>query len=703
MEPNPFYVQLQVDGVWTTYPTYAMDGYRVKVGPDTENGVAPSVIECALANDDLSLDPERAESPLYGKIGRNTPIRARQGGWIMTYAETSSWVPIETIDHVPGAQQGKAQVNVTAEGPLRRLQRWTDPIDSAMVTQILSYGSDLLGYWPIEDPAGALQISQRAPRGTAATYGGQITLAGVDGPAGSSPIAQLGLTGSITGGFARSSATAGYQISWVVQLDDVPADATYLPLIYWRDSQGKSWWINANNSAFQIECVDKFGATLISHAVGNGGTVLTTPTRFRVKITLHTSPADGDSDVELGWYSQDSPILFGTTTELPDHPGTPTSFTVKGNAHLDGGGVGHVFATTDLTRDLVSGYDAVQAFNAYNRETAGARWLRLLEQAGFTCYLNGSAADTPPMGRQTPGRLLDLLQECVATAAGIMYDTQADLAISMRTYGNLINQTPEIELEYGVHLVPPLRRATDDQGVINDVTIENADGSRARAEQATGILSVLPPPSGVGRYQGGTDIPVNYADPWRITNRAIYELRKGTLSRPRYPKITINVGANPELRDLVPLLRPGDVVSVAGVEPDPVLVRILSIEQTGGAVEDIVTLNCLPAEPYMVAVADSGDRVGSSSTTVAAAATSSSTSLAIATPYWHERWSTSAGAHDIVVAGERMTVTAVTAAAWSSGAWRQTMTVTRSVNGVVKAQPAGGSVQIYDVKRVGLA
>jgi hypothetical protein len=55
-------------------------------------------------------------------------------------------------------------------------------------------------------------------------------------------------------------------------------------------------------------------------------------------------------------------------------------------------------------------------------------------------------------------------------------------------------------------------------------------------------------------------------------------------------------------------------------------------------------------------------------------------------------WTTSAGdfPFDVVVSGERMTVTNITGASSP-----QTFTITRSVNGVVKAQSAGADVRLF--------
>jgi hypothetical protein len=54
-------------------------------------------------------------------------------------------------------------------------------------------------------------------------------------------------------------------------------------------------------------------------------------------------------------------------------------------------------------------------------------------------------------------------------------------------------------------------------------------------------------------------------------------------------------------------------------------------------------------------------------------------------------WDTTASGFDIGVAGERMTVTAI-----SGSSSPQAFTVTRSVNGVVKAQSSGAPVALWN-------
>lgn len=693
--------QLYIDGVWTTYPGLSADGWQVQIGPDVETGYRPNKIAFTFNNDGLDLDPDRASSTLYGKIGLNTKTRVRLNSLTLTQAEASSWQPERSPDHVSGANRGRAATLLQAEGLIHRLDKWSDPIDSAMTHQIKSYGDDLLGYWPCEDASGSLQLNQAAPRGSAGTWSGTVRLAAGDGPGGAGPVAELGSDATIRGTFGRTTLT-GYQVCFSATLDAAPSAATYDPIFGWRDTFGRLWWINISNANLQVECMDDTGTLVVSHAVSYGSMDFTVPTRFRVKNTA----SGGSTTVEFAWYQLDASAVFGTTTSLAALPGAPSGWWVEGNPYTDGMAFSHVFAVTDTSLDLTGGYDESRAFNGYPGEPAARRWFRHMNEAGLQSYIDGDVDDSPPMGRQKPATLLNSLKTCVVTDGGLMYDEPLDIALTLRTYREMVRRTPVLALVRDGALgtvKPPLRRAADDQGAANDVTLENADGTKARVVLESGPRSVQPPPDGIGRYKTGSDLPINYLTATRVQWRANWEMRKGTLNRPRYLKVVVDLEAHPTLANTVTGMRPGDWITIEGEEPDLITLRVISIEHTGNATAHTVTFNCLPAEPYQVAIFDDADsRLSSSSTTLASGVAAGVTTLPITTPYRREIWTTKAASipHPIMVSGERMTVTAVSAAS-GSGPFTQDLTVTRAENGVSKALAAGARVTAADPKVFG--
>jgi hypothetical protein len=78
---------------------------------------------------------------------------------------------------------------------------------------------------------------------------------------------------------------------------------------------------------------------------------------------------------------------------------------------------------------------------------------------------------------------------------------------------------------------------------------------------------------------------------------------------------------------------------------------------------------------------------------------SSATSLSFVTASGYPIWTTSAGdfPFDVMIAGERCTVTNITGSVSPQAA-----TVARSVNGVVKAHASGASVNVYPPPVTGL-
>ena len=121
------------------------------------------------------------------------------------------------------------------------------------------------------------------------------------------------------------------------------------------------------------------------------------------------------------------------------------------------------------------------------------------------------------------------------------------------------------------------------------------------------------------------------------------------------------------------------------------------VEQVAQGFTEVITtfeqrigVNCSPARPYDIAVFDDpGSRYSSDGTTTAEALDTTETGVDVSTPVGPV-WSISDGAFDILIGGERMTVTAISGAGSA-----QTFTVTRSVNGVVKTHLTGMAVDLY--------
>jgi hypothetical protein len=561
-----------------------------------------------------------------------------------------------------------------------------------MRRQIGSYAS-LSGYWPLEDPSGALTLAQTVTGVRSGSFSGTVSLAADPGAGGSDKTLTIGGDGQISGVF-RTPAGNGYQVCWSTQLDTAPAGATYGTLFSFTDTLGRTYFMQANATTHRFIVLDADGNTLDSTVIGT--VPLTEWTRYRIRVTVSGSTVT----YEPAWYTQDASTAWGvTSTFAGTATGRPKTWATAGNTVSNGAAYGHVFAVTDTALDLLSG-DARRAFDGYLGERAAVRYSRLMGELGLTGYTGGTAGKSAPMGRQKPGKILDLLTECQVTDGGLIYDEPTDIALMFRVNSNLINQTPVLNLTYGVDVAAPLRKTVDDVGVANDITLTNWDGSQVRVERTAGRLSTAPPPAGVGRYKKPLD--ASLADVSQLDDRANWELANGTIDRPRYQAVVVDLLAFPGYRPAVTAMRPGDLITLTGLEPDPVTLRVMTIERAGDAVRDTATFTCLPADVWLTGIYDNTvRRADSRSTTLGGAVTSSATALTFSTTDQGDVWSTTSVPYDVVIAGQRNRVTVMTAPS-GAGPYLQTATVTRAVNGVPKALAAGEPIHVYQPARYAL-
>jgi hypothetical protein len=290
----------------------------------------------------------------------------------------------------------------------------------------------------------------------------------------------------------------------------------------------------------------------------------------------------------------------------------------------------------------------------------------------------GTASATVPMGRQKPDTLLNMLEECARTDDALIYDDPSGVSLVFRTRRHRQAQAVALALTKTTNVAPPLVALFDDSEIVNDVTITNYNGSEARAQLIAGTVSVLPPPAGVGRYR--KSVPVRQRWDETLDDRASWELNKGTIDRRRYKRITVDLLSNPSLIATIAAMRPGDLITLAGADPDTVRLHVLSYEWTIQGFPITVVLNCVPADIWSIGIYDdAGSAYDSGSTILVGSMTTSATSVKISSAP-SEVWSTTAPPFDVSVTGERMTVTAMGAA---------TTDATLSANGFESGTAAG--------------
>ncbi len=368
----------------------------------------------------------------------------------------------------------------------------------------------------------------------------------------------------------------------------------------------------------------------------------------------------------------------------------------------------HVAFWADNTAaNLPLAQDYADAAFAYAGETAIDRITRVATDGDVPLITVGTAAESMPMGPQFTETRLEQIRDVESTDMGILVEQRDTMGLVYLARTSLYNQTAQFSLNYAAQqVIEPLEPVDDDQLTRNDVTATRREAGSDRYTIDSGPLGTPDPPDGVGRYT--TDLTVNPETDGFLKGLAAWVANIGTLDEARWPAVTVNLNNPkilPALRALILAADVGDLFTITGMQKvfiyDSVNLIIVGYSETITPFAHIVTFNCMPADPFTVGAwstsASSGTfRWDTGGSTLSSSATSTATSLSVATAAGNVLWTTDSNAFplDVNVAGERVRVTNITGASSP-----QTFTVTRSINGVIKAQPVGGDVRLFDTPR----
>lgn len=325
-------------------------------------------------------------------------------------------------------------------------------------------------------------------------------------------------------------------------------------------------------------------------------------------------------------------------------------------------------------------------------EKAGRRIERLCGLAGVQFEYSGDLDLTTPMGPQPTDTLVKLLQECAQTDLGTLYEPRGAIGLGYKTLKTITNQTAVLELDYaGKQVAEPFVPIFDDAPTANDIKVKQRYGDEYRTEKTTGPMNVNDPGTvsgAVGRADDSVDVNAESVNKLQYIGGWLLHL--GTNPEARFPTIALNLAATEivaqaGLTESILDVGPDDVITVDNTSELYVFDQVRQIargysETFNTSRMHKVSFNTAPASSYDVAII--GDAVfgliDSATTTLNEALTTTETGVDTVTSGAGGSWSSTAVPYDVIVAGERMTVTAV------SGA---TLTVTRSVNNVVKTHP----------------
>ncbi|MFJ9573566.1 hypothetical protein [Streptomyces bacillaris] len=594
-------------------------------------------------------------------------------------------------------------VSVEAAGTTRRLGQGRKALESTLRRRIPS-ASGLLAYWPMEEdqPPGSTQAYSPVPGVR------PLVLAGADWAAddtlgGSAPLPTARNPTTLT---ARppASPSAGWQIEWVYNMPSLPAVQTEMLRIGVTGAAMRWVILYASTSAIRIEVQDADGAILGAFNFTNTDALAAFVGKWN-RLAIYTGNYGGGATlVQATWRDVTTNQWYYAGTAPTTGQGRVGEVSATWGSALEGLAVGHLAVFSTPGNGVLGVPPTTQIFegadDGFLGETALARVARLGAEEAATVdlvgYSENRATPSTRLGPQPPATLLELLEGIQDADGGILYERHDRTGLVYRDRKTLYNQPVALALNYTApgEVPPPLEPVEDDQRIRNDVTVSRDGGSSGRAVMATGPLSVLPPPAGVGPYDEALTLPLHNDDqPEQIAN---WRMHLGTWDEARYPTISVWLHAATHLIDDVLTLDIGDRLAISNPPPwlPPAAIdqHVLGYTEVLDQHEWTLAMNCVPAGPWQVGVVEEA-RADTDGSELASGVSASATSLSVAVTAG-PLWITSA-VHPsqfpflVTVGGEEATVTAITGASSP-----QTFTVVRSVNGIVKSHSAGAALSL---------
>jgi hypothetical protein len=677
----------------------------------------PASLTLTFDGRDGELNPRNAGSSLFGLIGQNTPIRVTLGASVRFYGEIKKYVPQKTVDwQGPGSLRGDAWIDITAAGILARLSRGVDTAKSALLRSTLPM--DPVAYWALEDGADATYGASALNDGnslqvfgTAPTWADDNT-----GFPGSLPgpkvIDNLTVIGDVFHGKVPNLSGSECTISFWFKGTSDDTNAAHVWAVDAVRLSPPPLGLANPDAYVRVACyhdpIDgSFGAFLqfdgSSYASYLDATESFDGNWHNVVVQMYQNGA-GHIQCDLWW---DGIQGTGTDAHSPAYTMLPfTDVIVVGEDDLVWGPVSfwidHVAILDSVAMDPA---DIYRAGRGWDGEFVEERFTRLCDEAGITSDVVGTVTYTHRMGPQYPSTLLGLFSEIERTDDGQIYDARTFLGLELRTGGSLLRQDPALTLDYGAEqIAPTLQPVVGDEHIRNDVTAVNPNRTSGRFVQESGPLNVQAPGTAVGaagRYD--TTMDVNFQDSALLRQAAAWRVAKGTYDDAWYLTATADLDSAPTIAGDVDTVDIGAMVELDNLAPDEVstgTVRhlVIGYDEVIGPRRRMVTFNQQPAPPFEAGILGTTSQAGyldcgACTTNEALDTTETGVDVLIGDVC---TWTHASGNYDIMIGGERMTVTAVSAVGGSLGAFTQTLTVTRSVNGVVKSHASGAAVHVAD-------
>lgn len=744
IEVTGTFLQMKVDGEWVDItPKLRHEQGVTIVRGKSSSGSQTTTTTCSftLDNREHEFNPFNVNGEYYGALDRNTEIR-------LTKQEVGVrfWGEIGSFEFVTDQSGNDLSVNVECGGLLRRLEQGDSEEKSALRREIVGNSTtySLVNYWPMEEEGGTgfANVAPARSRADRIKFPlsinqlgeGYLEFQSYSAAECSEAIPQIGLSrvqSRVYGGNPTSN--DGMTFTFFLASPGGITASTELFRVSGTKADGTTGTLYLTYTGTDTYSFN-YSSPGSSASVGslNIPTVGKKGVMFFVSIGPNVA---GTAKMKL-WYQ-------GVTDLVPIDICVPIGSTdvvdwASYSATINNGMValneassvyiGHVAAWEVSDVPSSTGNTAVDlptfnSLDAYLGENAATRFGRTCTEEGVDYEIYGPL-DTPSqrMGYQKPSAFLSILRECEETDGGILYELRDSFGLGYRPLATMYNQDAVVELDYeGGHLLNEFKPKYDDQDLVNDATVTRDGGSSARYEITSGRMSTDPSPDGIGSHPAADTLSL-YRDEdcypqagWRAYKGSVREIRVTKLATGLEVP---NVAEDDVLKEALLTVDLGDRMTVdncpswLGARYDLLDQVLDGYTERWDPTEHRWAYNTSPASVYAVArakpVVGDGLRVGlQPETYLNTAVGTAATTLDVITTVEDNAMqglllmTTTQEPFDIEIGGERITVTNVVDAGnfgVSFVGHRWTLTVTRSVNGVVKAHSDGAStlVRLWD-------
>ena len=679
------------------------------------NGIAGTVVASptftSATNGSYSLTDSQSNLWIVVGPGVFTNRHYRHHGEITSWPQPRdttgnfAWVDIESSGVLQRETQG------TEEDLSLFYQHYTNPDGIKEVLQVdppmTSISFFPHSYWPCEDDADSDAPTSAFTDGVDAEVDGTVEFAASDFNPSSKAIMKIEngtsvkfpTPGSVTGGYAVEfvlyAPTGMTSPSDILHIQTTGTDAMFR-LVYSGTNQISASIYDANG-------------TLIDNVSFVDGFISQRKVRISVKASF--------GEVAVSTMTMGDRVPTETSIVLNNGTGVSGRITaafLEPNA-TDGVYVGHM-AIFDGTGPEGFQYGSTVGASIYNdplngliSESADRRAKRIVNYREMLPYPIGDSGKK--MGRQYPDVPMGFMRSCQETDDGYVYEPRNFLGLGYRTISSMYNTAPVLELDYaGNQLSGTFDPIKDNLGVTNDVTVNNVNLGSQRFEKTSGVNNINRPPNGAGRYSSSAD--VSLARTSDALNQASWRVFLGTNNELKINQVTValeNLNYNTGDAAIQKFLTAdiGDSMTIDNLPdllmPDQMRQIIVGYSETFDQFQHSITFNTVPGSPYQpleltpAATSTTQSKAGSAYTTLNEDLDTTETGVDVAIESGRALWTTSGVDFDIMIEGERMTVTSV-----SGASSPQTFTVTRSVNGVVKTHSTGASVKLFKPRHAGL-